>query len=77
MILAKETEHIDLILGGHTHTFLDRPTVMKNKKGGEVIINQAGWGGLRLGRINYTFSNKKSTKLSDAHSVIITKQTRA
>ena len=75
MILAKETEHIDLIIGGHTHTFLDRPTVMKNKIGKEVVINQVGWGGLRLGRLDYIFDSKKSSNLSNAQSVILNKQT--
>ncbi|WP_207798937.1 bifunctional metallophosphatase/5'-nucleotidase [Taibaiella soli] len=42
-ILAKETDNIDLIIGGHTHTFLEEPTVMKNKSGNEIIINQVGW----------------------------------
>lgn len=74
-ILAKETDHIDLIIGGHTHTFLDEPTAMKNKSGKEIIINQVGWAGLRLGRLDYTFNHKKSSKLSKAHSVIVNKQT--
>lgn len=76
MILAKETENIDLIIGGHTHTFLDRPTVMKNKKGDDVVINQVGWAGLRLGRLDYAFDSKKSSNLTNAQSVIINKQTR-
>ncbi len=75
MILAKETEYIDLIIGGHTHTFLDRPTVMKNKTGKDVVINQAGWAGLRLGRLDYVFDHKKSSNLTNAQSVILRKQT--
>lgn len=75
-VLAKETEYIDLIIGGHTHTFLEEPVVLTNKAGREVVINQAGWAGLRLGRLDYTFSHKKSAKLSGAQSVIIGKQTR-
>ncbi len=74
-ILAKESEHIDLIIGGHTHTFLDKPTVMTNKIGREVTINQVGWAGLRLGRLDYAFDNKNSTNLVGAHSVIIGKET--
>lgn len=74
-ILAKETEHIDLIIGGHTHTFLDRPTVMTNRKGVEVVINQVGWAGLRLGRLDYTFDSKNGTSLLSAHSVIVGKET--
>ncbi|HRO41679.1 MAG TPA: metallophosphoesterase [Flavipsychrobacter sp.] len=76
LILAKETEHIDLIIGGHTHTFLDTPTVMKNRAGNEVVVNQVGWAGLRLGRLDFILDSKKSSKLSNAQSVIIRKQTR-
>jgi 5'-nucleotidase len=74
-ILAKETYGIDLIIGGHTHTFLERPTVMKNKEGMDVMINQVGWAGLRLGRIDYTFDNKRSAILSNVHTVVIGKET--
>jgi len=77
MVLAKETENIDLIIGGHTHTFLDKPMVVLNKSGKETIINQVGWAGLRLGRLDFEFNSKKSSKLFNAQSVIITKQTRA
>jgi 5'-nucleotidase len=76
LILARETEYIDVILGGHTHTFLDEPTMIKNKMGNLVTINQVGWGGVRLGRLDFIFGSKKSTNLSNAQSVIIGKQTR-
>ena len=74
-ILAKETEYIDLIIGGHTHTFLDEPTVIKNRLGRDVAINQVGWAGLRLGRLDYLFVNKNDGRLAGAHSVIIGKET--
>lgn len=51
--LATETHGINLILGGHTHTFLEEPVTMENKKGKKVVINQAGWAGLRLGKISF------------------------
>jgi 5'-nucleotidase len=70
-IIAKETEHIDLILGGHTHTFLDEPTVLRNKFGHDVLINQVGWAGLRLGRLDFEFGRKKGADLRKAHSVIV------
>jgi len=53
--LAAETHGIDIILGGHTHTFLKAPEVIKNKKGKTVIVNQAGWAGLELGTIQLEF----------------------
>lgn len=75
LVLAKETENIDLIIGGHTHTFLNKPTIMKNRKNKDVVVNQVGWAGLRLGRLDYTFDTKKTSSLSNAQSVIIHKET--
>ena len=49
--LAKNTHGIDAIMGGHTHTFLDKPTLVKNLKGKDVIVNQAAWAGLQLGKL--------------------------
>lgn len=50
--LAQETKNIDIILGGHTHTFLDKPVIEKNKSRKNVMINQVGWAGIQLGRID-------------------------
>ncbi|MEZ5173024.1 MAG: metallophosphoesterase [Bacteroidia bacterium] len=61
-ILASNSQYIDLIIGGHTHTFLDTPQVVANKAGKPVIINQVGWAGLRLGRIDYFFSSRNNVK---------------
>lgn len=59
--LATETTNINLILGGHTHTFMEKAEVLKNKIGEPVIINQAGWAGIMLGRLDLYFEkNKKS-----------------
>lgn len=60
MILAKESMNIDLIIGGHTHTFLDTPRILQNKVGKEVLINQVGWAGLRLGKVDYVFSSQNN-----------------
>jgi 5'-nucleotidase len=59
--LAPLTEHIDLIIGGHTHTFLDQPVATLNKKGEPLLITQVGWAGIVLGRIDlyFTRSGKK------------------
>lgn len=53
--LAANSKDIDVILGGHTHTFLNEPTEVNNLLGDPVIINQVGFGGLRLGRLDITF----------------------
>lgn len=62
MILAERTSNIDLILGGHTHTFLRKPVRVKNKLGKEVNINQCGWGGILLGKIQVHFERNKKNK---------------
>ena len=55
--LAKKTKDIDLIIGGHTHTFLEKPVIQKNSEGKEVMINQVGCYGINLGRVDYYLSD--------------------
>jgi len=73
--LANETENIDLIIGGHTHTFLNAPIVFKNKKGEDVLVNQVGWAGINLGRLDFDFTKTTKKKLSEASSITVTKKT--
>ena len=61
-LLAKNTSNIDLIIGGHTHTFLQKPDAVKNKDGKLVLINQVGWAGIALGRIDFFLDEKKRHK---------------
>jgi 5'-nucleotidase len=68
--LAKVTQDIDLIIGGHTHTFLPKPTVEKNAKGANVLINQVGCYGLYLGRVDFHFDSNKN-KTSEGTSIIV------
>jgi 5'-nucleotidase len=73
--LANETENIDLIIGGHTHTFLTAPVSLKNKNGDDVIINQVGWAGINLGRLDFDFTKSSKKKLSEASSITVSKKT--
>jgi 5'-nucleotidase len=57
--LAPQTKYTDLFVGGHTHTFLDKPTVLKNGDGKVVIVNQAGWAALSIGKIEYVFDRNR------------------
>ena len=68
--LATLTKDIDLIIGGHTHTFLEKPTILKNSEGKEVIVNQAGCYGINMGRIDFYFDNDQS-KSHNGRSIII------
>ena len=73
--LAKDSENIDLIIGGHTHTFLEAPLVYKNKNGDDVIVNQVGWAGIVLGRLDFEFTNFSKKKLTKSHAITVTKKT--
>ncbi|MEZ7498022.1 metallophosphatase [Flavobacterium sp. Arc3] len=68
--LAALTKDIDLIIGGHTHTFLDKPTVTKNSAGKEVLVNQVGCYGINLGRIDFYFDSDKK-KASEGISIVV------
>lgn len=58
--LAAKTKNIDLIIGGHTHTFLEKPTVVLNAEQKEVVVNQVGCYGVRIGQIDFYFDEFKS-----------------
>lgn len=57
--LAKSTRNIDLIIGGHTHTFLDKPIIEYNIDDKPVLVNQVGCYGINLGRVDFYLSNEK------------------
>lgn len=57
--LAPQTRFTDLIIGGHTHTFLKKPTVLKNSVGKSILINQVGWAALELGKIDFVFDRNR------------------
>ena len=74
IVLAKQTTNIDLIIGGHTHTFLEKPDVQKNKNGKDVLINQVGWAGVQIGHLEYFFEKSFRKKLSNYQTVIVDKK---
>lgn len=75
VILAKETANVDVIIGGHTHTFLNEPVLQKNKMGSDVLINQVGWAGIVLGRLDFEFSKVATKNLTKSHTVFVGKKT--
>lgn len=66
LILAKRTKNIDLIIGGHTHTFLPKPTIEKNEVNKSVLVNQVGAYGLYLGKIDFYLEYGKAPKSQSA-----------
>jgi 5'-nucleotidase len=71
MQLAKQTKNIDLIIGGHTHTFLKKPVSQVNLEKREVLINQVGWAGINIGKIDFHFSQNNSEKKVFGRSIFI------
>jgi 5'-nucleotidase len=67
LVIAAETYHTNLVIGGHTHTFLKKPEDVTNKSGETVLVNQVGFGGLILGRIDFFFE-KEGRNLISMHS---------
>jgi 5'-nucleotidase len=68
--LAAQVSGIDLILGGHTHTFLDAPVPVDGPNGHRTLINQVGWSGINLGRIDYEFARQTRRPSVAAASVV-------
>lgn len=68
--LAGLTQDIDLIIGGHTHTFLKKPTVTKNAIGKNVLVNQVGFAGLNLGRIDF-YLDETGNVTGDGISILV------
>ena len=60
--LAKNTSNIDLIIGGHTHTFLDKPTLVTNRKEKTTLVNQVGCYGINLGRVDFYLDDEVKIK---------------
>lgn len=65
-ILSEQTQDIDLIIGGHTHTFLDEPKLKTNLANKPVYVTQVGWAGIWLGRIDILFSKNTIQKTATA-----------
>ena len=55
LTLAQQSDNIDVILGGHTHTFLDQPEIIANNGHKKVMICQVGWAGIKLGKLSLIF----------------------
>lgn len=70
-VFAKSSENIDLIIGGHTHRFFEKPREYRNAAGTQVWVNQVGWGGLQLGRLDFEFSKKNGHKMIKNQSISV------
>lgn len=72
LVLAANTRGIDLIIGGHTHTFLPQPDFIQNLEGKTTVVNQVGFAGINLGRLDYSFEKYSGKKtLVNASSIVV------
>ena len=55
LLIAANTEGVDLIIGGHSHTFIKEPAIVESKSGKKVVVVQAGEKGEEVGRIDINF----------------------
>lgn len=69
--LASQVNGIDLIIGGHTHTFLDQPESITTPEGGLTLVTQAGHSGIRLGRIDLNLNEFGDLENVIAHQYTI------
>ncbi|WP_304062289.1 bifunctional metallophosphatase/5'-nucleotidase [Pedobacter glucosidilyticus] len=69
IVLAQSIYFTDLIIGGHTHTFLSTPESVKNLSGKEILVNQVGFAGINLGRIDYVFTKEKKKKITYSSAI--------
>jgi 5'-nucleotidase len=58
--LAPLTSHTDVIIGGHSHSYLEDPLLFTNKEGRSVVVNHAHHGGLMVGRLDFVFEKERS-----------------
>lgn len=57
-ILAREIPQVDAIIGGHSHTRLDKPVIVEHQDGSQTMIVQTGSYGRNLGRLDLAFDKK-------------------
>ena len=58
-ILAAATRGIDIVIGGHSHTFLEEPDMVKNLDGKPVPVVQTGWMGVQMGEFHVSHQSKR------------------
>ncbi len=71
MSMAPLTENIDLIIGGHSHTFLEHPFKTTNKEGKDIYITQVGWAGIWLGKLDVYFSHNNNKISHNSNNIKI------
>lgn len=58
-VLVDKSRHLDIIIGGHSHTFMKQPDMRKNLSGKEVMVYQTGKYGMNVGKIEVELEKVK------------------
>lgn len=74
IMLAKQSKNIDIIIGGHTHTLLEKGIFIRNSDRKPVLITQVGYAGVYLGRIDIYFSKKFQINFIEYNMIKISKK---
>ncbi len=54
--LAEQSQNIDILIGGHSHTYMKDPDIIKNADGEDILIYQTSGRGVFIGRIDVELS---------------------
>lgn len=57
--LITHTRNIDVVLGGHSHSYFEKPIFYKNLDGKEIPLQQMGKNGLFVGQLKLTFQKEE------------------
>jgi 5'-nucleotidase len=55
---------VDYVVGGHTHTFLERPEVVRGPGGWETSVMQVGFAGVALGRADIHLDGRRRVRIA-------------
>jgi 2',3'-cyclic-nucleotide 2'-phosphodiesterase (5'-nucleotidase family) len=69
--LARQVDGIDAIVGGHSHTFLSEPLIVKGPSGRDVPMAQAGELGVVLGVFELEFEKDPEWRLKQATARLV------
>jgi 5'-nucleotidase len=68
---ASLSTNIDVIIGGHSHTFMQAPQIVLNQQQEEVIVNHAGFGGMVLGNMNISFDDDGNKRALTFNNLLV------
>ncbi|MBB4036922.1 5'-nucleotidase [Dysgonomonas hofstadii] len=57
-LLAEKSRYLDIIIGGHSHTFMKAPDMIPNQAGKNVFVYQVGKNGVYIGKIEIELAEK-------------------